>query len=186
MNVVFFQWSPDENYEGRVVFKGKIRKEDDMNWENIGEAYVRVITKREDVTDTTTDRTYYPETVTEDEATSFKDVVEVTKFEETLTITREATTEYLNAKEELKFEDSELENSSQNYSLTITNQSLSTSAFIFSDPFFSNITNYNISDSEAEPYQRLEAEYGGWGHKNEANNMKNTYFLPCIMLLFIK
>ena len=186
MNVVFFQWSPDENYEGTVVFKGKISREEDMNWENIGEAYVRVITKRQEVTDTTTDRTYYPETVTEDQATSFKDVVESTKFEETLTITRETTTENLKAKEELSFEDSELENSSPNYSPIITNQSLSTSAFLFSDPFLSNITNYNISDSEAEPYQRLEAEYGGWGHKNEASNIKITYFIQCIMLLFIK
>ena len=40
--VVFFQWMPDVNYDGRVVFRGLVRRGDSGEWEDVKHAQVEV------------------------------------------------------------------------------------------------------------------------------------------------
>jgi phage tail tube protein FII len=70
---------PDNGYEGMVVFRGLVRRGDRKEWENVKQVQVEVeavemlknevkMSEKTTATDTT-DRTYYPDTVTTEAVT---------------------------------------------------------------------------------------------------------------------
>ena len=176
---------PDESYEGKVVFRGLVRRGDKEEWENITQVEVEVVATenmKDSLTETsvlskmTTDvpkRTYYPFTFTvsshgetvRDVTSTVMDVKIETSADDDL-ITELFDDDIINkvSDDDLSAEISEdLTSTMSPYFVPYSDMNMDNYSLPLSDIFLYNISGGNMSgQAGGEPYERLEAEYGGW------------------------
>ena len=192
--LVFFQWMPDKGWKGRVVFRGMVIRGDKEEWENIKEVVIEVVsslkisdgkikqsTKREETT-----RTYFP--ITQDDLPDGYSIEDVEMEEETIlpeeNDNNKANSDNLTTQMSPYF----VPHSGkivENISVPMSDIFLYTISGYhnISDILLQNISNYdNITDLGAESYQRLEAEYGGWG---EGGVGSLQFSSPLYLLFFL-